>query len=294
MDVRLQEAAGNRLSHAAFLELILQDELLEAAGMPETSSLDSIYDYPLYYDVLFGWNRDGEATFYGNVLQGCRVPPKGRILEVACGTGQVARRLARAGWQMTGLDNRPDMLRFLEDQAHAEGLRVQTICADMARFDTDVVYDAAFSPMSSFRILPDDRSVVSHLRCMASALREGGVYIVDLGFVEQCGSADRGGDDRWSMTRGTVTVRNAGDRVLVDDAESGRSLVLSWGESAALREYTAPQFAQLVSASEAFRIEARHPEAGRDGDGISIFSEWGQRDAPPAGRCMVVLRKSQG
>ena len=28
LDVRLQEAAGNRLSHAEFLELIFQDELL--------------------------------------------------------------------------------------------------------------------------------------------------------------------------------------------------------------------------------------------------------------------------
>ena len=27
LDVRLQEAAGNRLSHAEFLELVLQDEL---------------------------------------------------------------------------------------------------------------------------------------------------------------------------------------------------------------------------------------------------------------------------
>ena len=31
LDVRLQEAAGNRLSHTEFLELILQDELLVRA-----------------------------------------------------------------------------------------------------------------------------------------------------------------------------------------------------------------------------------------------------------------------
>ena len=51
LDVRLQEAAGNRLSHAEFLELILQDELLvraqrqiarrvKAAGFRELKTLD--------------------------------------------------------------------------------------------------------------------------------------------------------------------------------------------------------------------------------------------------------------
>ena len=51
LDVRLQEAAGNRLSHAEFLELVLQDELLvrterqiqrgvKAAAFRELKTLD--------------------------------------------------------------------------------------------------------------------------------------------------------------------------------------------------------------------------------------------------------------
>jgi DNA replication protein DnaC len=51
LDVRLQEAAGNQLNHAEFLELILQDELLvrqqrqidrrvKAAGFRELKPLD--------------------------------------------------------------------------------------------------------------------------------------------------------------------------------------------------------------------------------------------------------------
>ncbi len=56
--------------------------------------MPSIYDFPLYYDVLFGWDRDTEASFYDSTLRRYGVPAGGRVLEVACGTGQVALRLA--------------------------------------------------------------------------------------------------------------------------------------------------------------------------------------------------------
>ena len=252
---------------------------------------DSLYDHPLYYDILFGWDRDAEAGFYSHVLQDSGIPPGSRILEVACGTGQVARRLVREGWRVTGLDNRPEMLRFLQTQVDAEGHRVQTICADMMHFGTDETYDAAFCPMSSFRILPDDRSAVAHLSCVANALRSDGVYILDLGFVHPCKGAGPTDDEGWSMARGKVTVQAAGDRVLVDDEESGRSLVLGWGESAVLREYTLSQFMHVVSGSGAFAVKSWHPETGRDENGVSMFQERGQRDAPGAGRAMVVLRR---
>jgi hypothetical protein len=37
LDVRLQEAVGNRLSHAEFLELVLQDELAVRSDNPQTA-----------------------------------------------------------------------------------------------------------------------------------------------------------------------------------------------------------------------------------------------------------------
>ena len=57
----------------------------------------SIYDYPLYYDILFGWQRDAEAARYASIFQGCGAALGSRMLEMGRGTGQIGLRLAAAG-----------------------------------------------------------------------------------------------------------------------------------------------------------------------------------------------------
>jgi len=137
---------------------------------------DLLYDHPLYYDILFGFDRDFEAGFYHRCLERCGVGRGERVLEVAAGTGQVALRLARLGWRVTALDVRAAMLSFLAERARAEGLEVDTLCADMASsFASHGPFAAAYNPMSSFRLLHGDGEVGAHLRAMAGALRLGGV-----------------------------------------------------------------------------------------------------------------------
>ena len=51
--------------------------------------------------------------------------PGAAILEVACGTGQVGRRLARAGWRVTGLDHSRGMLDFLHRAAAETGTAIE-------------------------------------------------------------------------------------------------------------------------------------------------------------------------
>jgi len=57
----------------------------------------TIYDYPLYYDILFGWDRNAEANFYDTAFQHHGAPRGGNIIEIGCGTGQAAVRLAKHG-----------------------------------------------------------------------------------------------------------------------------------------------------------------------------------------------------
>ncbi len=96
----------------------------------------TIYDYPVYYDILFGWDRSKEAGLYHAAFERSGVRAGARILEVACGTGQVARRLARRGWRVTGLDLKPGMLAFLHESAAREGL------AGISEFDLERTTEA--------------------------------------------------------------------------------------------------------------------------------------------------------
>jgi SAM-dependent methyltransferase len=246
----------------------------------------SLYDHPRYYDVLFGWDRSLEAGFYDGALRTHGAPAGGRVLEVACGTGQIALRLAERGWRVTGLDLSPDMLAFLAERAAQAGAAVSTLCADMAAFTCPVRQHAAFSPMSSFRLLLDDAAVGAHLTCVADALRPGGPYVLDLTF----GTSGEAEDDldEWTLARGGIEVRATPHGVDVRDRARGLELSLDWHER--LRAYAPRAFEALVAASGRFSVAACYPESGRAADDISTFDLETPSELPAEGRAMVVLQ----
>ena len=253
-------------------------------------STETLYDHPLYYDILFGWDRTLEAGFYHELFERVGVGLREPVLEVACGTGQVARRLALLGRDVTGLDISPDMLAFLTRQARAEGLVVETVCGDMTSFSSDRLYGAAFNPMSSFRLLQSDDAAVSHLRAIAAALRVGGVYALDMTFAERADDAGTTTNEDWIMRRGGITVRATNEAIHVDDG--GRHVVLEWGADGHLRDYTVASFVELVAAAPELEIEAWYPEVVRTGEeSISTFDV--DKPQPEAsGRAIVLLRRA--
>jgi len=246
----------------------------------------SIYDHPLYYDVLFGWDRSAEARFYHEAFLHHEVPGEGRVLEVACGTGQIALRLARQGWRMTGLDRSPEMLAFLVEQAEQKGASVSPLCADMISFALPEPQHAACNPLSSFRLLLDEDAARSHLRCVAAVLEPGGVYVLDTAF----GTSGEAEDDleEWVMRRNDVEIQAYPDRVEVRDGERGLQLTLAWHEQ--MRPYTPASFRELVASAGRFSVEACYPESGQTEEGISLFELRPAQELPAEGRAMVVLR----
>ena len=251
---------------------------------------DTIYDHPLYYDILFDWDRSAEAVFYNRIFELNGVGDDEAILEVACGTGQIAKRLARLNRSVTGMDISEDMLAFLNDSSGAEGLTVRTVQADMTSFSDDIIYGAAFNPMSSFRLLQSDGQAEAHLASMAASLRIGGVYVLDLDFRERIDDPSITTEESWEMNRAGVSVYGTNDVIYVDD--NGSKLELQWGAEGHLRNYTVATFIDRVRAVESYVIHAWHPETGRAGeDGVSVFEAENPAASIHAGRAMVVLRR---
>lgn len=248
----------------------------------------SLYDYPLYYDILFGWDRDSEAERYARLFAAHGVARGGRVLELACGSGQVGRRLAAAGWQVTGLDWSAEMLAFLSESAASAGVEVAVLQADMTDFAAGP-FDAAFCPMNSLGLLASEQALVAHLRSTAAALEPNAPYVIDLSTVEEAGANEVG--DEWSMKRDGIEVRAALDggasKVFVVDPGLDEGLELGWGFDLS---HSPGGFSSLVEQSAAFRIEAIHPEDGHDVDGVSRFAEASVADIP-LGRSFVVLRR---
>jgi SAM-dependent methyltransferase len=251
-------------------------------------AFETIYDHPLYYDILFGFDRGPEAAFYDATFTRCEVAPGARVLEVCAGPARVSRLLARRGWNVSALDRSAAMLGFARTASAEEGIRLATFHADMTRFDVERPFAAAFNPLSSFRLLHADVDVDAHLRCVADALAPGGVYVIDLALQADEAAPSATTNEAWEMSRGEVTVRGEDAGVTVCDAGAERHLV--WGQEAHLRGYTEASFAARVAGCPDFAVESWHPESGRP-TGVSEFEIEGALRPPSEGRTMVVLRR---
>ena len=251
---------------------------------------DTIYAHPLYYDILFGWDRSAEARFYDRIIELAGVRRDEQILEVACGTGQISIQLASRGRTVTGMDVSQDMLAFLSATARTQDVMVRTVCADMIAFVDDVTYGAAFNPMSSFRLLRSDADAHSHLTSIADSLRVGGIYVLDMAFRDHADDEPVTTDEEWEMIRDGVTVKATDKLIHVDD--NGKKLDLQWGMEGHLRNYTCASFCDRVKATKSFVIESWHPETAREGEAdVSVFDADQPQDSCRGGRSMVVLRR---
>ncbi len=163
-----------------------------------------LYDYPQYYDLVFGVGTSGECDF----LQGCfdlharrRVK---RVFEPACGSGRLLIKLAQRGLDVSGCDlNRPSV-DYCNRRFKRRGLRPAAFVADIATISLPLKVDAAFNLLSSFQLLPNEHEAERHLAAMARSLARGGLYIVGLHLMPSEGR--RISAERWTATRGRLSV----------------------------------------------------------------------------------------
>ena len=119
---------------------------------------------------IFGWDYahsspvDERAVgLYLNLAEAAGPP----VLELACGTGRLVCRFARAGFQVTGLDFSQAMLDVARQNVayfppHARR-RVTLLRADMSDFSLDDQFGLIVLADNSFRELADRESQVSCL-----------------------------------------------------------------------------------------------------------------------------------
>lgn len=81
--------------------------------------LEGVFPGPYRPDTQFYMDRVSEAT-----IQAARRLRRGRILDVACGTGKETVQLSQKGWEAWGLDASDEMLAIARRDAEQEGASV--------------------------------------------------------------------------------------------------------------------------------------------------------------------------
>ena len=164
----------------------------------------SIYDFPKYYDLLFGSDWKAEFDF----LQACYpihcTRPVQRIFEPACGTGRLLIKLAQAGYDIGGNDLNEKAIDFCNDRLERFGFERSTTVGDMCDFKVRKKYDAAFNLINTFRHLATEAQAVAHLQCMAQALYKGGLYALGIHLEPTVGEPME--EESWSVRRGNLAI----------------------------------------------------------------------------------------
>lgn len=163
-----------------------------------------LYDYPVYYDLIFGSDWKAEFDF----LEGCfdRFTKRTvrRIFEPACGTGRLLYRMAKAGYEVSGNDLNANAVEFCNKRLKRNGFAESAVVGDMADFKLKRKVDAAFNTINTFRHLGTEKLAVAHLQCMADSLVKGGLYILGLHLIPSEG--ERMEDEGWHARRGNLAV----------------------------------------------------------------------------------------
>ena len=113
------------------------------------------------------------SAYGAELLDWLRAQPGERILDLGCGTGELAERIASAGAVVIGIDSDPGMIQAARQRLPDADLRV----ADGHDFAVDEPVDAVFSN-AALHWMP---AAVEVLGCVSDALRHGGRFVAEMG-----------------------------------------------------------------------------------------------------------------
>jgi SAM-dependent methyltransferase len=176
---------------------------------------DSVFDddYLYFYEPLLSEERsEAEADLIcslGPVKRG------DRVLDLACGHGRIANRLAERGASVTGFDLTPRFLELARADAARRGVTAEYAQGDMSDLAWRDTFDVVINWFTSFGYFDDaeDRRI---LEAIHRTLRPGGRVLLELNH----------GPALWANFLPSSVVSQRGEDLMIDrhrhDALSGR------------------------------------------------------------------------
>jgi SAM-dependent methyltransferase len=134
------------------------------------------------YDA-FAWFYNKEWTAFSirifpilKQIAGEKLPDKAKILDLCCGTGQLAKILTEKGYRVTGIDGSEEMLRCARQNAPD----AKFILKDARTFKFSPVYDAAFCTFDSLNHIMVLKELHQVFRNVYNCLAKNGIFIFDM------------------------------------------------------------------------------------------------------------------
>lgn len=138
------------------------------------SSGDLLYSDPRLVAVYDLFNAgDHDFAFYASHIG----PARQRVLDLGCGTGTFARRLAAAGHDVVAIDPAPAMIDHARRQPGASAVR--WLACDLGGLPPGAPFDAVVMTGHAFQCLLADADIEATLHGARRVLADGGRFLFE-------------------------------------------------------------------------------------------------------------------
>lgn len=137
--------------------------------------------YAPAYDVLY-CEKDyaGETELLGQLFRRYGAQPVRTILDLGCGTGNHALRLAASGYQVVGVDRSSEMLAVAERKARKQAVGLRFHQADIRDVELGETFDAVLMMFAVLGYQTENADVKSALQTARRHLRPDGLLVLDV------------------------------------------------------------------------------------------------------------------
>lgn len=104
----------------------------------------------------------------------------GLVLDLGCGTGKLTRLLAKAGYDMIGVDNSAEMLAIAREEGYEQ---ILYLLQDMRSFELYGTVRAVVSICDSMNYILEEDELLTVFRLVNNYLDPAGIFIFDLNTV---------------------------------------------------------------------------------------------------------------
>ena len=152
--------------------------------------MDAYHELAQSYDRLTNdVDYDATVEFYYDILAREGLSPRTAV-DLACGTGSVALRLAQRGLQVTAVDLSWEMLMVAQQKAAEADVYPQFACQPLQQLRLPRGVDLAVCALDSIDYILDPKDCELAIQRIFKALNPGGCFIFDVNTPEKLRAMD--------------------------------------------------------------------------------------------------------
>lgn len=108
--------------------------------------------------------------------------PSKKLLDLGCGTGQLANIFLENGFNVTGIDLSSEMLKYASERnkAYVYSGSAKFFVADISCFELNESFDIVVSTYDSINHLDDENSLRKCFECVFPLIQQNGYFIFDI------------------------------------------------------------------------------------------------------------------